>query len=263
MKGRDQSLKEKKTVIAVPCFNESSRLDTNEFARFCQNHANVDFIFSDDGSTDGTCGIIRGLCAEFPGRTGQVRMRQNRGKSEAIRRAINTVCFSEADYVGYWDADLATPLNEIPRFLEVLEEYPGVHLVTGARIRLLGRDVEREALRHYAGRAGATLISQCLGVSFYDTQCGAKIFRYNSRTAALFARPFVSGWLFDAEIIARMIIASRTDTGLSPEKSVFELPLMKWSDPGGSSVRIRDYISSLSDLLKIRRILKCQGYSRE
>ena len=49
-----------------------------------------------------------------------------------------TALAERPDYVGFWDADLATPLEEIPRFCRVLDEQPGVELVIGARLPLLG-----------------------------------------------------------------------------------------------------------------------------
>src|SRR5439155_4840561 len=107
-----------------------------------------------------------------------------------------------ADYVGYWDADLATPLQAIPEFLEVFAERPGLELVCGARVRLLGRDIRRTRRRHYLGRAFATVASWLLQLSVYDTQCGAKLFRASPRITAVFNQPFHTRWLFDVEILA-------------------------------------------------------------
>ena len=61
--------------------------------------------------------------------------------------------------MGYWDADLATPLEEISRFRAVLATHPGVAWVLGARVQLLGRMVQRRPVRHYLGRVFATTVS--------------------------------------------------------------------------------------------------------
>ena len=101
------------------------------------------------------------------------------------------------DFVGFWDADLATPLSELPGFMKVMKTRPQIEMVLGARVRLLGRDIRRNPTRHYVGRVGATLISSSLGLAVYDTQCGAKLFRANDTLRDVFGTPFLSRWIFD------------------------------------------------------------------
>ncbi len=244
-----------RAVMIIPCFNESRRLAADEFERFCEKQDSVNFLFVDDGSTDSTVEKIEGLVSAIPGRASMLRLGQNAGKAEAIRAGMKAVFSSGTDYAGYWDADLAAPLKEILRFLEVLDSNPHTALVTGARIKLLGRRVERGALRHYLGRISATLVSVSLGIACYDTQCGAKVFRLTPQVESLFSRPFISRWLFDVEIIARLLVMAGKDASAHPENCIFELPLMEWSCRKGSSIKSSDYLRSLLDLIKIRAFL--------
>ena len=131
----------------------------------------------------------------------------NAGKAEAVRAGVLRALELEPDSAGYWDADLATPLDAIPHFLRVFEERPQIELVMGARVHLLGRHIERNPLRHYLGRVAATLIALTLKLRVYDTQCGAKLFRTTPVMREVFAAPFASSWAFDVEVLARLVRA--------------------------------------------------------
>jgi len=165
---------------------------------------------------------------------------------------MNAAFDGGADYAGYWDADLATPLDEILRFREILDASPELDVLFGSRVMLLGRRIERRSTRHYLGRVGATAISMTLGLPVYDTQCGAKLFRVTPGCRELFAERFVTRWVFDVEIIARMIRAHRRGDGPDPAAAIREVPLRAWRDVAGSKVRAMDFVWSMIELLRIR-----------
>ena len=116
-------------------------------------------------------------------------------------------------------------------------------MVFGARVVLLGRRIERWALRHYLGRVAATAISLVLGLRVYDTQCGAKLFRATPSVRALFEQPFAARWLFDVEILARFILSLRGDRE-AVRDAIYEYPLSEWTDVAGSSLTPADYGSA-------------------
>ena len=113
------------------------------------------------------------------------------------------------------------PSPSFPASSTILEARPAIQIVMGARVRLLGREISRRPARHYVGRVGATLISSSLGLAVYDTQCGAKVFRRNDTLREVFARPFISRWIFDVEIIARYVQLLGRDAVAA---SIYELP---------------------------------------
>jgi hypothetical protein len=123
-------------------------------------------------------------------------------------------------------------------------------MIMGARVQLLGRRIDRSALRHYAGRVAATAISTVLGLRVYDTQCGAKLFRADA-AQELFSEPFRTRWIFDAEIIARLIARLSAKPGSEARDVVYEYPLLEWRDVRGSKIRPRDYLRAALDLLRI------------
>ena len=242
-----------KTWIVIPCYNEAARLREDEFSRFASEHPDVHFLFVDDGSTDGTLARLEDIASRNPRFTVSAQS-PNRGKGEAVRCGLTEAFEAGAVYAGYWDADLATPLDEIPRFVETLDGHPDLEVLFGSRVQLLGRIIERKASRHYLGRVGATAISLVLGLAIYDTQCGAKLFRASGDCKALFAEPFHSRWLFDVEIIARMIHARRGSGLPGPAEVIREIPLWEWHDVRGSKVRPLDFFRSMLELLHIRRL---------
>lgn len=246
----------------MPCFNEARRLDVGAFAAFRHDAVDVRFLFVDDGSTDDTLAVLRSLAARDPARFAVLARPRNEGKAAAVRAGVLAALAERPAFVGYWDADLATSLDEIPRFLAVLERQPDRDVVFGARVKLLGRAVERRALRHYLGRVFATLASSTLGLAIYDTQCGAKLFRVTPELAALFEPPFLVGWTFDVEIVARMAQAHRAGRGRAPEEAIVELPLEAWRDVAGSSVRPSDFPRAFFELLRIRRAYGARARAR-
>ncbi len=237
-------------IIVVPCYNEEKRLDGEAFRRFNLQGDRVDFLFVNDGSSDGTGRVLDALHDANPDRFQVLHLERNRGKAEAVRRGLLAAFERRPDAVGFWDADLATPLSELPPFLEVLASRPAIDMVFGARVRLLGLDISRRSSRHYSGRVGATLISRTLGLAVYDTQCGAKLFRNSSDIRHVFASPFLSRWIFDVEIIARFIRLRGHDQAA---KAICELPVRVWHDVEGSKIRSTDFVRALRDLWKIHR----------
>ncbi len=237
-----------RAVVVVPCYNEGSRLQSDLFAGFILERPHLGFCFVDDGSRDDTLEVLRALEASVPGQVVVVALPDNRGKAEAVRAGITTVLQSgQAHFVGYWDADLATPLGELDVFLEVVANNPGVQVVMGSRIQRLGARVTRRAMRHYLGRIFATIVSYNLKLKVYDTQCGAKLIE--SRLAAeLFHLPFASRWLFDVELLMRAICSSGLEV---TRATTVEVPLREWRDVGASKLRVTDYFKAPLELFRM------------
>jgi hypothetical protein len=136
--------------------------------------------------------------------------------------------------VGFLDADLATPVDEMVAMIRLLESTDAA-AVTGARVGLSGRDIQRSAVRHYFGRIFSTFASIAIHARYYDTQCGAKVFRNTPSLRAAIAEPFLSRWAFDVELIGRLLAGTR-DVPAVPIHSLVEYPLATWHDIAGSKL---------------------------
>jgi len=244
-------------ILVIPCYNEERRLPVDELRAFALPDMRVDFLLVNDGSRDGTLRLLESLAREDPAKFSVLNLERNSGKAEAVRRGILAAMDRKPDLVGFWDADLATPLSELTHFLTVFGKRPEIEMVFAARVRLLGRAISRNPRRHYVGRVGATLISSSLGLAVYDTQCGAKLFRAGDEMRALFTEPFLSRWIFDVEVIARLVRQRGRDDAA---RAIYELPIMSWHDVKGSKVRSTDFLRALKDLWKIHRAYKKSSY---
>lgn len=176
-----------------------------------------------------------------------LRLEKNQGKAEAVRQGVNSLFRGQSpEFVGYWDADLSTPLEESLRCLSYFQKDTRLEIVFGSRLKKLGNRIERLWIRHVLGRIFATAVSQMLKAPVYDTQCGAKLFR-SARARFLFAEPFVSRWFFDVEILWR-----HRQAGGSLE-SIFEMPVKSWVHVHGSKLTWKDFALTFWELNRIRR----------
>jgi dolichyl-phosphate beta-glucosyltransferase len=240
-----------RAIVVVPCFNEANRLDARRFQEFAAASQSIRFLFVNDGSTDGTLGVLERLHAVLPDRCQYLHLSRNSGKAEAVRRGVLTALREQPQYVGFWDADLATPLEEIPRFCRVLDETPNVEVVIGTRLNLLGHKIQRRRLRHWLGRLFANVAGIVLGAGIYDTQCGAKLFRASETCAALFDEPFLARWIFDVELFARLIAGRGQLGGTYLEQIIYEYPLESWQEVAGSRLKTADFVKSFTELVRI------------
>ncbi|HEY7208725.1 MAG TPA: glycosyltransferase [Bryobacteraceae bacterium] len=240
-------------ALVIPCYNEAHRLDEEAFGAFAAASVDTQFVFVDDGSTDDTAAALERIRSSAGRCVDIVKLPRNYGKAETVRQGILYALdrFRPAQ-VGFWDADLATPLDAAGRFRRILDERAEIDMIFGARVQLLGRYVRRSALRHYLGRVFATTVSLVLQTPIYDTQCGAKLFRVREETRSIFAAPFLSKWVFDVEILARYRRLYLAE-GVQLASKVYEYPLECWVDVAGSKVRPLDFFIAFRDIVRIRR----------
>jgi dolichyl-phosphate beta-glucosyltransferase len=242
-----------RTILVIPCYNEAERLDAARFCEFVASSPDVELLFVNDGSTDGTLRVLRDMERNDPERIGVFDLPRNVGKAEAVRQGMLAALRRGPDYAGYWDADLATPLEAVEKMRNVLDRRPAARLVLGSRVKLLGRRIARRPLRHLLGRCFATSASWVLRLGVYDTQCGAKLFRACPTTAGVFQQPFLSRWIFDVELLARLLQDPALASLSAAHEALYELPLDQWRDVAGSKLKARHMLRAALELAVIYR----------
>lgn len=188
--------------IVIPAYNEQERLGKTLNETFdylgAQNYTS-EIIVVDDGSRDRTVEIAN----EFQSRTSTkiqlsvLKNPGNRGKGYAVR---NGMLHANGEVHLFFDADLATPLDQIPKVLNPIlnDEYDvtfGSRALSEAVI-----EVEQSLLRQLRGRGGNLLIRLLTGMDIKDTQCGFKAFRRQA-SQSVFPLQQIDGFGFDPEIL--------------------------------------------------------------
>lgn len=245
-----------RTVIVIPCYQEAARLAPGLFADYLRDHTDTGFVFVDDGSTDGSAALLDELAGRYPRSIAVLHNETNLGKGEAVRRGV-LHALDRAEVLGYWDADLSTPLQAIDELRQALLDN-GAHLVMGARVKITGHRIVRKPWRHYPGRVFATLASLVIGHAFYDTQCGAKLFTRDC-AARCFARPFLSRWCFDIELLLRLLRSYGIDSVDGANAGLIEYPLREWIDDGDTRLTPWDVPRMAVDLGRIYVAYRLRG----
>ncbi len=238
----------KNITLIIPCFNEEFRFPKQEFSEFFKKSEGINFLFVNDGSADNTK-VILDLLSEDEN-IQVIHLNENLGKAEAIRTGVLFALKNlDSEFIGYFDADLATPLEQLLLFQDAIG-MPNRKVIYGSRIKRAGSTIDRNGFRHYSGRVIATIINIfILDIPVYDTQCGAKLI---SRSIAedVFKEPFISRWLFDVEILGRLQNKYNQDELFS---MVYEVPLTKWQEKGKTKIRVFDMLMIPIELMKIYR----------
>ena len=238
VKPKDQSF-----CLIVPCYNESNRLNLDAFLDFFVQHPNGFCLFVNDGSTDNTKEIIEAFVQD-KNNFSSLSLDQNLGKGEAVRYGFNWAIQKSFPIVAFWDADLSTPLIELIRMINHINE--GRYLwIFGSRIKTLDKNIQRKIHRHYIGRFFATFISIFLKIPLYDSQCGAKCFYVTPELKSILKNPFITRWLFDVELILRM------QNHMKIKDYIYEMPLNEWTETPGGKITLIDGFVVLLQIIKL------------
>ncbi|MDX1965384.1 MAG: glycosyltransferase family 2 protein [Pirellulales bacterium] len=153
----------------IPVYNEVESLEPlyGELAAVARDQQlELEIVFIDDGSTDGSWRVIEELALR-DARVRGIRFRRNFGKAAALSAGFAA---ARGEFVQTLDADLQDDPREIPRFLSALET--GLDVVSGYK-------QIRHDPWHKVGpsRVFNALVSWLTGVKLHDHNCGMKCYR--------------------------------------------------------------------------------------
>ena len=188
--------------IVIPAYNEEQRLGktlSETFDYLAAQDYLSEIIAVDDGSSDRTVEIANSFQSRANEKTKLLVLKNpgNRGKGYAVR---NGMLHASGEIHLFFDADLATPLDQIPKVIQPIigGEYD---VVFGSRaLQEAVIQVEQSFLRQLRGRGGNLIIQLLTGMNIKDTQCGFKAFRRQA-SQMVFPLQQVDGFGFDPEIL--------------------------------------------------------------
>ncbi len=181
--------------IIIPAYNEELRL-TPTLTTLQEYLAKQDYegkiIVVDDGSTDGTAALVTDSFPEVI----LISYAPNRGKGHAVKTGMLQ---ADADYALFYDADAATPIDEVEKIWASIEH--GAEVVIGSRSLPDSQvEIHQPWYRECMGRI-YNLILRCFGLTtLIDTQCGFKCFSRKAREI-IFPRQTIDGFSFDIELL--------------------------------------------------------------
>src|SRR6266704_6867762 len=228
--------------IVIPAFNEETRIAhtlqvTLDYLRNVSPEGEL--IVVNDGSTDATSKITRGVLSGAKIATRLLENFPNRGKGAAVRSGL---LVAQRPIALFSDADLSTPLEQAPKLIEPIV---GGQIAIAFGARALDRSLigqHQPWQREQTGRIFNLLVRLATGLPFWDTQCGFKAFRLEACRPILEAAR-IEGFAFDVELL---YLAHRA--GLR----IREVPL-RWNHAEGSKVSVlRDSLRMLREVIALR-----------
>ena len=226
--------------IVVPAYNESGRLPGS--LRRMREYLDAmgeeyEVIVVDDGSSDDTHQAASAVAAGWP-QMRVIRFQRNRGKGAAVREGMLQ---ATGEHRAFSDADLSTPIEELPRLRERLTG--NTKVVIASRALAESRiEVHQQKRRELMGRTYNRLLQTLVLPGIHDSQCGFKVFTADAAVAC-FEPLQTMRFGFDAEVLVRA-------RGFG--WSIAEIPV-RWRHVEASRVNsLRDASRMLWDLLRLR-----------
>jgi len=223
--------------VVIPAYNEVDRIvpTLRSLATFLAARGETfEILLVDDGSRDETVRTAR--AAGVPLRI--LLLGANRGKGAAVREGVLA---AHGERVLFTDADLSTPIEDLPRLEQALDR--GATVAFGSRSVHGAEVLVRQPLyRQTMGKVFNLFVRAWVLPGVIDSQCGFKLFEARA-ARQIFSRQLLPGFSFDVEVL---FLARRL--GLAIE----EIPV-RWRNSPTSRVHpVRDSFRMLRDLLRVR-----------
>ena len=224
--------------VIIPTYNEEKRIQATLSSLrnyFNSKSYSVEVIVVDDGSNDGTVGVIRSF--QSPDLKIQlITIPVNQGKGRAVHLGMME---AKGQYRVFMDADQSVKIDNLDSFLDKCNQ--GADVVIGS-IAVPGAKMmdHNASYRQFLGAIAKVIIKVMVLPGINDTQRGFKLFRAEA-VQKIFRRQTIWRFGFDIELL----VIARTQKLITKE-----LPVA-WENASGSTVRVWDYFLTFFELTRI------------
>ncbi|MEV7606416.1 glycosyltransferase [Paenarthrobacter sp. NPDC089322] len=227
--------------VIIPAYNEAARIPgtITQTADFLSGQPwSSRIVVVDNGSVDGTGAVARRLSREA-GTAVPISVIgcSRRGKGAAVRRGLLS---GTSRFTGFFDADMATPLETLTVAMSHLEE--GAAAVIASRHAPGSTLVRPQQLGRRVGGRAFRALTRTKVKGIFDTQCGFKFFERDALTTAM-VQCRATGFAFDVELLLRL---------QHQNARIIELPV-SWTDGAASTFRpIHDGFASFASVIQLQ-----------
>ena len=184
-----------KAFVVIPTYNEKDNVASLTNAVLAQN-ADLQILFVDDNSPDGTGSIIDDLVAKNE-RVHVLHRSGKLGLGSAYREGFKAALAMDADYLLEMDADFSHDPGTLPLFLSAIKESD---LVVGSRylngVSVVNWPIRRLILSYFA----SVYTRWVTGLQLHDCTSGFKCFRRSTIEAIDLSRVTSDGYSFQIEM---------------------------------------------------------------
>jgi len=223
--------------IVIPAYNEEKRIGRSikQIVKYLDKKKySYEIIVVDDGSIDNTIDVVKKASNK---NIRIIKNKKNMGKGYSVKTGILNAKYP---LVLFSDSDLATPIEELDKFMEYIKSYDIV--IASRNLKESNIKVKQPFYRQLMGKTFPLLVNLIALGGFRDTQCGFKLFKTGAAKRIVSLQTF-NRFSFDVEIL---FIAKKLGYKIK------EAPVV-WIDKEGSKVSpIKDSLKMLIDLFKIR-----------
>jgi dolichyl-phosphate beta-glucosyltransferase len=223
--------------VVIPAFNEARRLPRT-LESVCsylrQRGETHEILVVDDGSSDETAAVARQTGGDA---VTVVSNERNRGKGYSVRRGM---LLARGERRLMTDADLSTPIEELERLLQPMNEGYGVAIASRA-MRESRIEVHQPWYRENMGRLFNLVVRVLAVPGLHDTQCGFKLFSARAAFDA-FADARLDGFGFDVE---SLFLARKRGHRIA------EVPVT-WRNDSATRVTLLGGFDAFLDVVRVR-----------